>query len=32
MFARGHMKKVMLTARDIEANTVKRYRPGAPPQ
>ena len=32
MFARGHMKKVMFTARDIEANTVKRYRPGAPAQ
>ena len=32
MFARGHMKKVRFTARDIDADTVKRYRPGAPSQ
>jgi acyl-homoserine-lactone acylase len=30
MFARGQMKKVRFTARDIDADTVQRYRPGAP--
>ena len=28
MFARGEMKKVAFTARDIERQTVSRYRPG----
>ena len=28
MFARGEMKKVAFTERDINANTVARYRPG----
>ena len=31
MFARGEMKRVAFTERDIEAQTVKRYRPGAAP-
>ena len=30
MFARGQMKKVAYTARDIEAAAVARYRPGQP--
>jgi acyl-homoserine-lactone acylase len=29
MFARGEMKRVAFIERDIEAQTVKRYRPGA---
>ena len=29
MFARGEMKRVAFTERDIEAQTIKRYRPGA---
>lgn len=28
MFARGELKKVDLTPRDVEAHTVRRYRPG----
>ena len=31
MFARGEMKRVAFTEGDIEAQTVKRYRPGAAP-
>jgi acyl-homoserine-lactone acylase len=31
MFAGGEMKRVAFTERDIEAQTVKRYRPGAAP-
>lgn len=31
MFARGEMKKVVLTARDIDAQAIRRYRPGAQP-
>jgi acyl-homoserine-lactone acylase len=30
MFARGEMKRVAFTEADIEAATVRRYRPGAP--
>jgi acyl-homoserine-lactone acylase len=30
MFARGEMKRVAFTARDIDAGAVQRYRPGAP--
>ena len=30
MFARGEMKRVAFTERDIEAQTIRRYRPGAP--
>ena len=30
MFARGELKKVAFTARDVEAGAVVRYRPGAP--
>jgi hypothetical protein len=29
MFARGEMKCVAFPERDIEAQTVRRYRPGA---
>ena len=29
MFARGEMKRVAFTERDIEAQTIRRYRPGA---
>jgi acyl-homoserine-lactone acylase len=29
MFARGELKRVAFTARDVEAATVRRYRPGA---
>ncbi|MGI9043499.1 MAG: penicillin acylase family protein [Gemmatimonadaceae bacterium] len=29
MFARGEMKRVAFTARDVEAQTIRRYRPGA---
>jgi acyl-homoserine-lactone acylase len=28
MFARGEMKKVAFTARDVDAGAVTRYRPG----
>ena len=28
MFARGEMKRIRWTERDIEANTIRRYRPG----
>ena len=31
MFARGEMKRVAFTERDIEAQTIRRYRPGAQP-
>ena len=31
MFAKGEMKRVAFTARDVEAQTVKRYNPGAQP-
>ena len=31
MFARGEMKRVAFTERDIEAQTVRRYRPGVDP-
>jgi acyl-homoserine-lactone acylase len=31
MFARGEMKRVALSERDIEAQTIRRYRPGAEP-
>ena len=31
MFARGEMKRVAFTAADVEAQTVKRYRPGIEP-
>ena len=30
MFARGEMKKVAFTARDVERHPVTRYRPGQP--
>ena len=30
MFARGEMKRVAFTERDIEAQTIRRYRPGLP--
>jgi acyl-homoserine-lactone acylase len=30
MFARGELKKVAFTARDVDAQAVLRYRPGAP--
>jgi acyl-homoserine-lactone acylase len=30
MFARGELKKVAFTGADVEAQAVKRYRPGAP--
>jgi acyl-homoserine-lactone acylase len=30
MFARGELKKVAFTARDVDAGAVVRYRPGAP--
>jgi acyl-homoserine-lactone acylase len=30
MFARGDMKRVAFTARDVDAQVVMRYRPGAP--
>ncbi|HET9454242.1 MAG TPA: penicillin acylase family protein [Gemmatimonadaceae bacterium] len=30
MFARGEMKRVAFTARDVDAGAVQRYRPGAP--
>ena len=30
MFARGEMKRVAFTERDVEAQAVRRYRPGAP--
>jgi hypothetical protein len=29
MFARGEMKRVAFTERDIETQTLRRYRPGA---
>jgi acyl-homoserine-lactone acylase len=29
MFARGEMKRVVFTEQDIEAQTIRRYRPGA---
>ena len=29
MFARGEMKRVAFTERDIESHTIRRYRPGA---
>jgi hypothetical protein len=29
MFARGEMKRVAFTERDVEAQTTRRYRPGA---
>jgi acyl-homoserine-lactone acylase len=32
MFARGEVKKVAFTARDVDAQAVVRYRPGQPPQ
>jgi acyl-homoserine-lactone acylase len=32
MFARGEMKKVALTARDVDAQAIRRYRPGARPK
>jgi hypothetical protein len=28
MLARGELKKVDLTPRDVEAHTIRRYRPG----
>jgi len=28
MFARGELKKVAFTARDVDAQAVTRYRPG----
>jgi hypothetical protein len=28
MFARGEMKKVAFTEKDVDAGAVKRYRPG----
>lgn len=31
MFARGEMKRVAFTERDIEAQTIRRYRPGIDP-
>jgi acyl-homoserine-lactone acylase len=31
MFAKGEMKRVAFTAADVDAQTVKRYRPGAEP-
>jgi acyl-homoserine-lactone acylase len=31
MFARGEMKRVAFTAADVDAQTVKRYNPGATP-
>ena len=31
MFARGEMKRVAFTTRDVEAQTIRRYRPGAEP-
>jgi len=31
MFAKGEMKRVAFTAKDVEAATVKRYNPGAQP-
>lgn len=31
MFARGEMKRVLLTPRDIDAHAIRRYRPGAQP-
>ena len=31
MFARGQMKRVAFTPADVEAQTVKRYRPGLEP-
>lgn len=31
MFARGEMKRVALTDRDIDAQAIRRYRPGAEP-
>ena len=30
MFARGEMKRVAFTARDVDAGAVQRFRPGAP--
>ena len=30
MFARGELKKVAFTAKDVDAGAVARYRPGAP--
>jgi hypothetical protein len=30
MFARGELKKVAFTTRDIDAQAVTRYRPGQP--
>ena len=32
MFARGQMKRVAFTEADIEAQTIRRYRPGLEPQ
>ena len=32
MFARGAMKRVTLTPRDIDAQAIRRYRPGAAPR
>ena len=29
MFARGELKRVAFSERDIEAQTIRRYRPGA---
>ena len=31
MFAKGEFKRIALTERDIEAQTVRRYRPGLEP-
>jgi hypothetical protein len=31
MFARGELKPVAWTERDIEAQTIRRYRPGEVP-
>jgi hypothetical protein len=28
MFARGEMKRVAFTEKDVEAQTIRRYRPG----
>jgi acyl-homoserine-lactone acylase len=32
MFARGEMKRVVFTARDVDRQAVARYRPGEPPR
>jgi acyl-homoserine-lactone acylase len=31
MFAKGQLKRVAFTTRDVEAQTIRRYRPGAAP-